>query len=231
MAAGTSSPAAQAANVFIQGAANSDADGSFAIKYEVRDPSSDGSLPATIAQFDATHTVVVNAVTDPTVSTNDYDSSQVIGATTTLEVKVTVTQQDDAAAGGAKGHRRQRAPALLHHRQRTDRRHRRGRPPHRQHPGNPNTGRWILDTPDTPFTVASLEQTIRFALDGTSAQLSNLNQSISIIAHTQDTGGSEQTSTTSWTCARPRASSTASRCPASRRQPLRNGCRIRCRRV
>ena len=35
--------AAQAANVFIQGAANSDADGSFAIKYEVRDPSSDGS--------------------------------------------------------------------------------------------------------------------------------------------------------------------------------------------
>ena len=63
--------AAQAANVFIQGAANSDADSSFAIKYEVRDPSNDGSLPPTIAQFDATHTVVVNAVTDPTVSTDN----------------------------------------------------------------------------------------------------------------------------------------------------------------
>ena len=191
--------AAQAANVFIQGAANSDADGSFAIKYEVRDPSSDGSLPATIAQFDATHTVVVNAVTDPTVSTNDYDSSQVIGATTTLEVKVTVTQQDDAAAGGAKdidGSERllyfiiDSVPVGVTVE---------GGRYIGNTPGNPNTGRWILDTPDTPFTVASLEQTIRFALDGTSAQLSNLNQSISIIAHTQDTGGNEQTSTTSWT--------------------------------
>ncbi|MCK6404731.1 MAG: retention module-containing protein [Rhodocyclaceae bacterium] len=191
--------AAQVANVFIQGAANSDADGSFAIKYEVRDPSSDGSLPATIAQFDATHAVVVNAVTDPTVSTNDYDSSQVIGATTTLEVKVTVTQQDDAAAGGAKdidGSERllyfiiDSVPIGVTVE---------GGRYIGNTPGNPNTGRWILDTPDTPFTVASLEQTIRFALDGTSAQLSNLNQSISIIAHTQDTGGNEQTSTTSWT--------------------------------
>ena len=191
--------AAQAANVFVQGAPNSDADGSFAIKYEVRDPSSDGSLPATIAQFDATHTIVVNAVTDPTVSTNDYDSSQIIGATTTLEVKVTVTQQDDAAAGGAKdidGSERllyfiiDSVPIGVTVE---------GGRYIGNTPGNPNTGRWILDTPDTPFNAAALEQTIRFALDGTSTQLSNLNQSISIIAHTQDTGGSEQTSTTTWT--------------------------------
>ena len=191
--------AAQAANVFVQGAANSDADGSFAIKYEVRDPSNDGSLSDTIAQFDATHTVLVNAVTDPTLSSNDYDNNQVIGATTTLEIKVTVTQQDDAAAGGARdidGSERllyfiiDNVPIGVSIE---------GGRYIGNTPGNPNTGRWILDTPDTPFTAASLEQTIRFALDGTSAQLSNLNQSISIIAHTQDTGGSEQTSTTSWT--------------------------------
>lgn len=35
--------AAQAANVFAKGSANSDADGSFAIKYEIRDTSNDGS--------------------------------------------------------------------------------------------------------------------------------------------------------------------------------------------
>ena len=191
--------AAQAGNVFVQGAANSDADGSFAIKYEVRDPSNDGSLSATIAQFDATHTVIVNAVTDPTVSTNDYDNSQVIGTTTTLEVRVTVTQDDDAAAGGAKdidGSERllyfiiDNVPVGVSVE---------GGRYIGNTPGNSNTGRWILDTPDTLFATASLEQPIRFALDGTSAQLSNLNQSISIIAHTQDTGGSEQTSTTSWT--------------------------------
>jgi VCBS repeat-containing protein len=191
--------AAQAANVFIQGAANNDADNSFAIRYEVRDPSNDGTLPATTAQFDATHAVVVNAVTDPTVSTNDYDNSQVIGATTTLEVKVTVTQQDDAAAGGVKdidGSERllyfiiDNVPVGVSVE---------GGRYIGNTPGNPNTGRWFLDTPDTPFNAASLEQTIRFALDGTSTQLSNLNQSISIIAHTQDTGGSEQTSTTTWT--------------------------------
>ena len=191
--------AAQAANVFIQGAANSDADSSFAIKYEVRDPSNDGSLPPTIAQFDATHTVVVNAVTDPTVSTDNYDDSRVISTTTTLEVKVTVTQQDDAAAGGAKdidGSERllyfiiDNVPVGVSVE---------GGRYIGNTPGNTNTGRWILDTPDTPFNAAALEQTIRFALDGTSTQLSNLNQSISIIAHTQDTGGVEQTSTTTWT--------------------------------
>lgn len=35
------------------------------------------------------------------MSTNDY-SGGVVGATTTLAVKVSVTQQDDANAGGAK---------------------------------------------------------------------------------------------------------------------------------
>ena len=37
---------AQAANIFVQGAANSDADGSFAVRYTVTDPSDDGTLAA-----------------------------------------------------------------------------------------------------------------------------------------------------------------------------------------
>ncbi|MEI7429506.1 MAG: VCBS domain-containing protein, partial [Betaproteobacteria bacterium] len=91
----------EAANVFVKGAGNSDADGTFAIKYEIRDPSSDGTLPATTAQFDGSHVVSISAVTDATVSTNDY-AGGVIAGTTTLDIKVTVTQQDDPNAGGAK---------------------------------------------------------------------------------------------------------------------------------
>lgn len=49
------------------------------------------------------------------------------------------------------------------------------------------------------FTATTLHQTIRFALNGTSAQLSSLNQQIAITAHTQDTGDVERTSTTTWT--------------------------------
>ena len=193
--------AAQAANVFAKGSANSDADGSFAIKYEIRDTSNDGSLPATISQFDASHTLTVAAVTDATVSTNDY-SGGVVGATTTLAVKVSVTQQDDANAGGAKdvdGSERllyfiiDNVPIGITVE---------GGSYIGNTPGNPNTGRWILDMPDTPemhFTATTLHQTIRFALNGTSAQLSSLNQQIAITAHTQDTGDVERTSTTTWT--------------------------------
>jgi len=191
--------AVQAANVFIQGAANSDADASFAIKYGIRDPSNDGSLPDTNTQFDGTHTINVAAVTDPTVSTNDYDNSAIISTTTTVEVKVTVTQLNDPNAGGAKdidGSERllyfiiDNVPVGVSVE---------GGRYIGNTPGNSNTGRWVLDTPDVHFTSAALEQTLRFALDGTSTQLSSLNQSITIIAHTQDTGGNEQTSSTAWT--------------------------------
>jgi hypothetical protein len=190
--------AAQAANVFVQGLANSDADGSFIIKYEIRDPSTDGTLPATITQFDGTHTVNVSAVTDATASTNDY-AGGVVATTTTLEVNVTVTQQNDANAGGAKdvdGSERllyfivDNVPIGV-------------TVEGGRYIGNTsvsaNTGRWILDTPDVAFNAAALNQPIRFALDGTAAQLSGLNQPITIIAYTQDTGGAERTSSTSWT--------------------------------
>ena len=191
--------AAQADNVFVKGAANSDADGSFAIKYEIRDPSNDGSVPDQVTQFDGSHTLNVSAVTDATVSTNNY-AGGVISNTTIVEINVTVTQQDDLNAGGAKDI--DGSESLLyfiidgvpqgvtveggHYIGNTQ--------------GSSNTGRWILETPDVAFNgVASLNQTVRFALDGTSAQLSGLNQQISITAHTQDVGDVVRTSTTNWT--------------------------------
>ncbi len=190
--------AADAANVFVKGSANNDADASFAIKYEIRDPSNDGSLPATVTQFDATHTVTVTAVTDATVSTNNY-AGGVIAGTTTIDINVTVTQQNDVNAGNTPdidGSERllyfiiDNVPVgvtveggrYIGNTQ-----------------GNPNTGRWILDTPDVAFNSASLNQSVRFSLDGTSTQLSSLNQQINITAHTQDTGAAERTSTTNWT--------------------------------
>jgi VCBS repeat-containing protein len=191
--------AAQASNVFVQGAKNSDADFSLTIKYEIRDPSSDGSLVDTVTQSnEVQHTVNASAVTDATTSSSDH-SGGIINGTTTVNINVTVTQQGDANAGGTPD--TDGSEELLYflidnvpigvtvvgarYIGNTD--------------GNPNTGRWILDIADTPFTGAALQQNIQFALDGSSTQLSGLNQQISIIAHTQDTGGKLLTSTTSWT--------------------------------
>ena len=190
--------AAQAANVFVKGLANSDADGSFVIKYEIRDPSSDGTLPANITQFDGVHTVNVSAVTDATVSTNDY-AGGVIATTTTLEVKVTVTQQNDANAGGAKDV--DGSESLLYFI--IDNVPIGVTVEGGRYIGNTsvsaNTGRWILDTTDVNFNTDALNQPIRFVLDGTATQLSGLNQPITIIAYTQDTGGAERSSSTTWT--------------------------------
>jgi VCBS repeat-containing protein len=190
--------AAQAANVFVKSSANSDADGSFAIKYAVSDPSSDGTLAANVTQFDGVQSINVRAVTDATISHNDY-AGGIVGGTATLEVKVTVTQQADANAGGvADTDGSERLLYFIIDNVPIGVTVEGGR-----YIGNTsasgNTGRWILDTPDEPFTTASLEQAIRFSLDGTSTQLAGLTQPITIIAHTQDTGGSERTSVTVWT--------------------------------
>jgi hypothetical protein len=190
--------AAQAGNVFVKGSANSDADASFAIKYEIRDPSNDGSLPATVTQFDSSHMVNVTAVTDATASSNNYAGGTIAG-TTTIDINVTVTQQNDSNAGSTPdtdGSERllyfiiDNVPVGVTVE---------GGRYIGNTPGNPNTGRWILDTPDVAFNSSSLNQNVRFALDGTSTQLSGLNQQISITAYTQDTGAAERTSTTTWT--------------------------------
>lgn len=190
--------AAQAANVFVKGTANSDADGSFAIKYEISDPSNDGTLPASVTQFDGTQTITVSAVTDATVSTNDY-AGGMIGATTTLEVKVTVTQQEDTNAGGAKDvNGSERLLYFIIDNVPVGVTVEGGRYIGNTSPGV-NSGRWILDTPDVSFNTPALDQPVRFALDGTAAQLSGLNQPITIIAYTQDAGGVERASSTTWT--------------------------------
>ena len=190
--------AAQASNVFVQGAKNGNIGFDLNLKYEIRDPSSDGSLPATVTQFDAVHRINVSAVTDPTISTNDYPGG-IINGTTTVDINVTVTQQGDANAGGiadTDGSEKllyfiiDNVPVgvtVL------------GASYIGNTAGNPNTGRWILDIPDTSFNAAAVQQNLQFALDGSSAQLSGLNQQISIIAHTEDTGGNLLTSTTNWT--------------------------------
>ncbi len=185
-------------NVFVKGAANSDADGAFGIRYAITDASNDGTLPAVMQQFDANYSIQVNPVTDATTSRNDY-AGGVISSTAVITVNVTVLQNDDPNAGNAKD---------------TDGSEKilyfmvdnvpigvtvAGGSYIGNTPGNPNTGRWILDVPDTAFTGPSLTQAVQFSLDGTATQLSGLTQAISITAHTQDSGASEATSTTNWT--------------------------------
>ena len=64
----------QAANVFVKGTANSDADGTFGVRYAITDPSNDGTLPAVTQQFDTNYSIAVNPVTDATTSSNDFVS-------------------------------------------------------------------------------------------------------------------------------------------------------------
>ena len=191
--------ALQAANVFVKGSANSDADGTFGVRYAITDPSNDGSLSAVTQQFDTNYSIAVNPVTDATTSSNDF-VNRVIASTEVVTVNVTVTQSNDPNAGNAKDV--DGSEKLLYfivdsvpigvtvvggkYIGNT--------------PGNPNTGRWILDIADTAFSGASLTQAVQFSLDGTAAQLSGLTQAISITAYTQDTGASAMaTSTTNWT--------------------------------
>ena len=191
--------ALQAANVFVKGTANSDADGAFGVRYAITDPSNDGSLPAVTQQFDTNYSIAVNPVTDATTSSNDF-VNRVIASTEVVTVNVTVTQSNDPNAGNAKDV--DGSEKLLYfivdsvpigvtvvggkYIGNT--------------PGNPNTGRWILDVADTAFTGPTLTQAVQFSLDGTATQLSGLTQAISITAYTQDTGASAMaTSTTNWT--------------------------------
>ena len=191
--------ALQAANVFVKGTANSDADGTFGVRYGITDPSNDGTLAAVTQQFDTNYSITVNPVTDAATSSNDF-VSRVIASTEVVTVNVTVTQSNDPNAGNAKDI--DGSEKLLYfivdsvpigvtvvggkYIGNT--------------PGNPNTGRWILDIPDNAFSGPSLTQAVQFSLDGTATQLSSLSQAISITAYTQDTGASAAaTSTTSWT--------------------------------
>jgi VCBS repeat-containing protein len=191
--------AAQAADVYVQGDANSNAGGSITVRYAVTDPSNDGTLAAvTTWSADTAYAIGVAAVTDATTSVNDY-AGGVIAGTATVSVNVTVTQADDPGAGNAKDV--DGSEKLLHFI--ID-----GVPVGVSVVGgryigntesNDNTGRWILDVPDTAFTAPSLQQTVQFALDGSAAQLADLDQAITITAYTQDAGGAERTSSTTWT--------------------------------
>ena len=190
--------ATDAANVYVQGAANGDTDAGFAVRYAISDPGRNG-LPDTVTQFDGTYSINVAAVTDATVSSNSYAGGE-IASTTTIAVDVTVTQQGDAGAGNlpdTDGSEQLRyfiidnVPLGVSVE---------GGRYIGNTPGNANTGRWILDVvPDVAFNTASLSQTINFALNGTSEQLNDLNQPINVTAYTQDGSGALRTSTTTWT--------------------------------
>jgi hypothetical protein len=184
-------------------------------------------LPAVTQQFDTNYSITVNPVTDATASSNDF-VSRVIASTEVVTVNVTVTQSNDPNAGNAKDI--DGSEKLLYfivdsvpigvtvvggkYIGNT--------------PGNPNTGRWILDIPDNAFSGPSLTQAVQFSLDGTATQLSSLSQAISITAYTQDTGASAAaTSTTSWTLQTSPRLPTPRRHRRHRRRPSPRGQRIR----
>ena len=95
-------------NVYAQGAPNAHGNFTFDVGYEITDPSTDGTLPATSERTNSTHTLEIEAVTDPATLvinsiTADTASTTITGTTgveavenTALTVNVTLSKDPDA---------------------------------------------------------------------------------------------------------------------------------------
>ncbi|MEA4879900.1 MAG: hypothetical protein VB045_00285, partial [Synergistaceae bacterium] len=186
-------------NIWAKGDPNSSGEHAFDIRYEVTDPSSDGTLPTVASTTNGTYTLTVNSVTDDTTSTltnltasngNAVISGSTVTAsgTTTISMDVVVQQASDLQAGNTPD--TDGSEHLL--RFVID-----GVPDGvtvqggvyiGDTPGNPNTGQWLVDvSPDQAFAGSgTLTQTLVFQLDGTADFLSDLNQTITVTAVTQD---------------------------------------------
>ena len=194
-------------NIFVQGAANLHGDFSFDVGYEITDPSSDGSLPVVSERTDTTHTLSIEAVTDPATLVIDSITSDPAGATTItgttavhatenteLTINATLSKDPDANAGNSSDYDGSEVITEIY----VD-----GVPAGvtvenavyiGNIPGDPNTGRWLLSgTPTgTSLSGGATSFEMKVSLTGTAANLSDLSESLSFNVVTEDADGGEQ---------------------------------------
>lgn len=184
-------------NIYGKGAPNTHGSFNFDIKYEITDPSSDSTLPSVTEQTDGSYNFIVNAVTDQTETSIDLitgDKPSVIISgnqvtvteNSTVSVTIKVEQAHDPNANNQQDYdgSEQLITIVVD-----------GVPNGvtvgnavyiGNTPGNPNTGQWLIQVnPNVDFN-GPLTHTVVLYFDGTAAELSSLNQSIIISAHSED---------------------------------------------
>jgi large repetitive protein len=188
-------------NIYAKGAYNETGTYKFVIRYQITDPSTDGTLPAQTAWSDDTYELIIAAVTDPftivvsnitvadpAAATVDVGDAEVTAtANTTVFVEVTLSKNPDSEANNERDY--DGSENLLYYII--------DNVPHGvtvkdaifigETSTNSNTGQWRLDLPNTPLN-GPIVQTLEFHLAGTAAQLQDLNDFLRITAYTQDTG-------------------------------------------
>lgn len=192
-------------NIYAQGAPNLHGNLTFNVGYEITDPSSDGTLLATVERTDITHTLEIAAVTDPatlvinsitadTASTTITDTTAVDAIeNTSLTVNVTLSKDQDANGNNERDYDGSETitrvfvdgvPAGVT----VD-----GAVYIGNVPGSGNTGRWLLSGQPTGKNMTGEETfDLVIGLTGSAANLSNLNQELSIRVATEDAGNSAE---------------------------------------
>ena len=192
-------------NVYAQGAPNAHGNFTFDVGYEITDPSTDGTLPATSERTNSTHTLEIEAVTDPATLvinsiTADTASTTITGTTgveavenTALTVNVTLSKDPDANGNNERDYDGSETITKVF----VD-----GVPAGvtidgavyiGNIPGSGNTGRWLLSGQPTGKSMTADETfDLVIGLTGSAANLSSLNQELSIRVATQDAGNSAE---------------------------------------
>jgi VCBS repeat-containing protein len=202
-------------NIYVQG--DPDEGGSYEldIKYEITDPSSDGTLSSVTEQFDTIYTVNVNAVTDPveidlgTITTTGNTAVSGTNVTangnTIISVPFDILQVNDATENnGPDVDGSETAVRLV-----ID-----GVPEgvtvvggtyigdSSDTEGGVNTSRWLMNLGEN-FVGGGISQTLEFDLDGSTEQLAGLAQDITITVESQDNGSFIETGSATWNLSTP----------------------------
>ncbi len=193
-------------DIYAKGAPNKHGTHSFVVKYGVTDPSSDGTLDPVTTQTDASYSLTVRAVTDPTETTiTDIDpgnNATVDGTTVTatgttrVSVDVKVQKNEDANAGDERDYDGSESLSGFIVDGVPDGVTVVGGVYIGDTPTSTNTERWFVNV-NRQFNSA-ITETLVFDLDGSSIQLSNLNQVFTITSVSRDTGSFDVTSSATW---------------------------------
>lgn len=198
-------------NIYVQNSADKNGSYTFNVKTIISDVSSDHTTgTTTTTSTDTVYTLTVAAVTDPiTIAASVTDTADIdiagnvvtlLGARTTIDVPLTISQVDKSAENGgvANGVDIDGSETLL--RLVID-----GVPDGVSVVGgtyigdtgaNTNTGRWLVEI-NQDFTTTSLTPTLHLVVDGSAAQLNAItNKTITITAYSQDVGAGVLNATT-----------------------------------
>lgn len=200
-------------NIYAMGAPNLSGDEDFTVRYEVTDPSTDGTLPAvTLISDDVDYRLEIAPVTDAatleivSITATDnpenasIESNQVnASGNTELTLLMRLTKDEDPNAGGERDYDgSERITSIV-----ID-----GVPQGvtiagAQYIGNVpdvgsnvNTGRWVLQVNES--LTGPYEFDLVFELGGTAATLADLNNTLTISAITQDVDAAPITASADW---------------------------------